>query len=258
VGSGAISEELEDERYFGESSEDTSDVEFKLLILLLILVEPIDLELLEDLVVDDGVVSASRVAITESANVVKQSVEEIVLEVDIVADGSITASGRDITLEATVHGNATSNRSVKLAGRRGNVFGAVTDGDSSDEGVAASQGGERNDESSEVVFDVEAFHHTAVDLLNRSRTITRDIPVVGEGVQSRARSTKIVRTRSLVRMRRIRDLLSASKAGHGIKLDDPSNLPVADIGFLAFSVSHDTPKFLRCDSGEGEGGLDEC
>jgi hypothetical protein len=64
---------------------------------LLVLVEPIELELLEGLVVDDRVVSAYGITVTESTDVVQKGVEEVVLEVDAVADEVVAAGRGDIT-----------------------------------------------------------------------------------------------------------------------------------------------------------------
>jgi hypothetical protein len=107
----------------------------------------------------------------------------------------------DRTFEATVHGNTTSDWSVNLARRGRDLLGGVSDGDHSGERITASElrvrsdqvatrkadtyGSEGNNEGSEVVFDVEALHHAALDFLNSRHTIARDVAVVGEGVQSR-------------------------------------------------------------------------
>jgi hypothetical protein len=96
LGGSAISEELKDEGDFGEGGEYTSNMEFKLLIFLLVFEEPVVLEFLEDLVVDNGVF-ATGTFITESTNVIEECVEEIVLEVDVVTNGSIPTGGRDVT-----------------------------------------------------------------------------------------------------------------------------------------------------------------
>jgi hypothetical protein len=96
LGGCPISEELENESDFGEGGEDTSDMEFEILVFLLIFEEPVVLEFLEDLVIDDGVFAISTF-ITESANIVDEGVEEIVLEVDVVTDGDIPTSGRYVT-----------------------------------------------------------------------------------------------------------------------------------------------------------------
>ena len=45
--------------------------------------------------------------------------------------------------------------------------------------------GEGDDESSEIMLDVESFHHSSVNLFDHSGSITRDVSVIGEGVQSR-------------------------------------------------------------------------
>jgi hypothetical protein len=96
LGGGAIGEELENESNFGEDGENARHVELELLVILLILLESVVLELLEDLVVDDGVL-AIRSIIAVAANVEEEGVEEILLEVDAVADGNISASRGDIT-----------------------------------------------------------------------------------------------------------------------------------------------------------------
>jgi len=70
LGGGAVGKELEDESDFGERGEDAGDVELELLVFLLILVESVELELLEDLVVGDGVVASSGVAVTVFTDVV--------------------------------------------------------------------------------------------------------------------------------------------------------------------------------------------
>lgn len=97
LGGGAIGEELEDESDFREGSEDTGGAEFELFVLLLILVEAIELELLEDFVVDYRVVSRDGVAVTVSPDVVEKGVEEVILEVDAIADGVVATRGGDIT-----------------------------------------------------------------------------------------------------------------------------------------------------------------
>jgi hypothetical protein len=107
----------------------------------------------------------------------------------------------DRTFEATVHGNTTSDWSVNLARRGRDFLGGVSDGDHSGERIATSKlrvrsdqivtrkanthSSEGNNEGGEVVFDVEALHHTALDFLNSRHTIARNVTVVGEGVQSR-------------------------------------------------------------------------
>ena len=44
--------------------------------------------------------------------------------------------------------------------------------------------GEADDESSEVMLDVESFHYTSVDLFDGRSTITGDVSVVSECVES--------------------------------------------------------------------------
>ena len=61
-----------------------------LLILLLFLVESVELEFLEGLVVDNGVISFWSI-VSESANVVEQRVEKVILEVDAVTDVVVSA-----------------------------------------------------------------------------------------------------------------------------------------------------------------------
>ena len=73
-----------------------------LFVVLLVLVEPVELEFLEHLVVDNGVVSADGIAISESANVVQKGVEQVVLEVDGVTDSNIAAGGGDITYSVSM------------------------------------------------------------------------------------------------------------------------------------------------------------
>lgn len=93
---GTVGEELEDESNFRESGEDTTDAEFELLVLLLLLEESVVLEFLEDLVVDDGVFAFWAI-ITEAADVVEESIEEVVLEVDVITNVNVLTSGGDIT-----------------------------------------------------------------------------------------------------------------------------------------------------------------
>src|SRR6202000_2386426 len=133
--SSTIGEELKDETDFGESGEDTSDVEFELLVLLLILVESVELEFLEHFVVDERIF-AIRTVITEATNVVEKGVEEVVLEVDAVANSNVPASRGDITFETTVHCNTSSNWSVKLSRRGRNVFSEMSNGNSSNVGIS--------------------------------------------------------------------------------------------------------------------------
>lgn len=96
LGGGSVGEELEDESDLRESGEDTSHVELEFLVLLLILVESVELEFLEGLVVDNRVV-AFRSAVTETADVVEESVEEVILEVNAVANVIVPAGRRHIT-----------------------------------------------------------------------------------------------------------------------------------------------------------------
>ena len=98
LGGRSVGEELEDESDFGKDGEDTGDVELELLVFLLILLESVVLELLEDLVVDDSVLAISAI-VSEGADVEEESVEEIFLEVDTVANCDITTRRRDITYE---------------------------------------------------------------------------------------------------------------------------------------------------------------
>jgi len=74
LGGSSIGEELENESNFGEGGEDASHVEFKVLVFLLVLVESVEFELLEDLVVNDGVVPFWP-AVAVAADVVEESVE---------------------------------------------------------------------------------------------------------------------------------------------------------------------------------------
>jgi hypothetical protein len=155
-------------------------------------------------VVDDGVFSRLGVTVTVSADVVQENVVNVILEIDAVADEIIATGGRDVSLKSTVHGDTPGNGAVRLARRSRNVRCAVSNGQPADEWVATSQlciksiiierkpkqkgithSGEGDDESSKVMFDVERFHHTSLDLLNGSRAIAGNVPMVGEGVQSR-------------------------------------------------------------------------
>jgi hypothetical protein len=96
LGGGPVGEELEDESDFRERGEDTSDVELEFLVLNLILVESVKLEFLESLVVDNRVF-AFRSVIAKASDVVEKGVEEVVLEVDRVANVVVTAGGGNIT-----------------------------------------------------------------------------------------------------------------------------------------------------------------
>lgn len=176
-----VSKELENEANFREGSENTSNVEFEILILLLVLVESIKFEFLEDFVVDDRVFSIWTV-ITVSADVVKKGVEEVVLEVDAVTNMNITTSGRNISFETSVHSNTTCYWTVNLSRGSWNVFCGVTNGKSSEEWISAcklyatlakeptvvniSYSGEGNNKSSKIVLDIETFHHTTMELLD--------------------------------------------------------------------------------------------
>jgi hypothetical protein len=100
-----------------------------------------------------------------------------------------------------VHGNTTSDWSVNLARWGRDLIGGVSDGDHSGERVATSElrvrsdrvvtgeagtySSKGNNEGGEVVLDVEALHHTALDFLNSRHPVAWDVAVVGEGVQSR-------------------------------------------------------------------------
>jgi len=254
LGGSPVGEELEDETDLRESGEDTSDVELELLIIFLVLVEPIELELLEGLVVDDRVVSTDGIAVTESPDVVQEGVVEVILEVDAVANEVVSAGRGDITLESTVQSNTTSNGAVNLARRGWDVRSGVSDGYLANEWVATSQSGEGDDESGEIVLDVETFHNTTMDLFNGGRTITGDVPMIGESVQGRARSTEIAGSGSPVGVSCVRDFLGASVARDGVEADDASNLTIT--GFWSIgSISHNAFELFRRHSGEREGGL---
>ena len=104
------------------------------------------------------------------------------------------------TFEATVHGDTTSNRSVKLSGRGRDRLSTVPDGQHANVGIATGKlqdvqarnykqisvtySGKADDESSEVMLNVERFHHTSMDLFDSSSTIAWDISVVSKGVES--------------------------------------------------------------------------
>jgi hypothetical protein len=96
LGGGPVGEELEDKSDFRERGEDTSDVELEFLVVLLILVESVVLEFLEGLMVDNGVF-AIRSVIAKASDVIEKGVEEVVLEVDRIANKVIAASGGDVT-----------------------------------------------------------------------------------------------------------------------------------------------------------------
>jgi len=89
---GAVGEELEDESDFRERGEDTSDMELELRVVLLILVKSVVLEFLEGLVVNNGIFAIGSV-IAIASDVVEKGVEEVVLEVDRVANVVVTTSG---------------------------------------------------------------------------------------------------------------------------------------------------------------------
>jgi hypothetical protein len=104
------------------------------------------------------------------------------------------------TFEATVHGDAASNLTIDLTrmgrdGRRG-----VSNRETTHESISTSKGGERHDESGEIMLDVEALHHTMVDLLDGAGAVAWDVTVVSEGVQSRAGSSEIIKPWSDVGM----------------------------------------------------------
>jgi hypothetical protein len=90
-------------------------------------------------VVDDGVFSRFGVIVTESADVVQENVVNVILEIDAVANEVIATGGRDVSLEAAVHGDTPSNGAVRLARRGRDVRGAVSDGQPADEWVTTSQ-----------------------------------------------------------------------------------------------------------------------
>jgi len=166
LGGGAVGEELEDESDLREGSEHSAHVELERLVFLLILVEAVELELLENFVVDDVVVACVGAAVSESANVVEHFVEEVVLEVDAVTDVDVLTRDGDVTLESAVHGDTSSDGTVKLARNGWNVGSGVTDRDPTDVGISTSKSGKADDKGSEVMLDVETFHHTTVDLFN--------------------------------------------------------------------------------------------
>jgi hypothetical protein len=96
LGGSTVGEELENESNFREDGENARHVELELLVILLVLLESVVLEFLEDLVVDNGVL-AIRSIIAEATNVEEESVEEILLEIDAVADGNVAAGRGDVT-----------------------------------------------------------------------------------------------------------------------------------------------------------------
>jgi len=141
LGGGTVSEEFEDESDFREGGENTGDVELEILVFLLILNESVVFEFLEDFVVDNREFAVWAI-ITEATDVVQESIEEVVLEVYAVADVNVTTSGGNITFETTVHGNTTSDGTIKLAWRGRDIGSRVSNGNPSDVWVTASQGGE--------------------------------------------------------------------------------------------------------------------
>jgi hypothetical protein len=86
-------------------------------------------------VVDNGVFAIGTV-ITESTDIVEKGVEEVILEVDAVANGNVPTGRGDITFEAAVHGNTSSNWSVNLSRCGRNVFSGMSNRDSSNVGVS--------------------------------------------------------------------------------------------------------------------------
>jgi len=138
LGGCAIGKEFKNECNFRKCREYTSNVEFKLLIFLLFLVESVELEFLERLVVDDGVV-AVRAIVSESANVVEQRVEKVILEVDAVTNVTVAARRGNIAFETAMHGNASSNLAIKLPRWGRDVTGVMTNGQSTNVGVSTGQ-----------------------------------------------------------------------------------------------------------------------
>jgi hypothetical protein len=61
------------------------------------------------------------------------------LEVDSVSNVNILASGRDVSLEATVLGNTTSDGTVDLAWERWDLIDNSTDGELTSECISTSK-----------------------------------------------------------------------------------------------------------------------
>lgn len=138
LGGSSIGEELKDESNFGEGGEHTGNVEFEVLVFLLILDESIVFEFLEDLVVDDGVFAIGTI-VTILADVVEEGVEEVVLEVDAVADVNITTGRRDVSFEATVLGDTTGGGSIDQSRKSRDLGRLVADGEHTDEWVSTGE-----------------------------------------------------------------------------------------------------------------------
>ena len=100
-----------------------------------------------------------------------------------------------LTFETTMHGNTTGNLTVDFTRKRWNVGSGVTDGEATHESITTGESSKADNEGSEIVLDVEALHDTAVNLLNGTRPVARDVAMVSKGVQSRAGAAEIIRPR---------------------------------------------------------------
>ena len=67
-------------------------------------------------------------------------IKEIVLEVDIVADMNVTASGRDISFEATMLGNTSwRSRAINVTRKGWNLVALVTNGEETNVRITTSK-----------------------------------------------------------------------------------------------------------------------
>ena len=83
----------------------------------------------------------------------------------MIANVGIGTGGGDITLKSTVLGESSSFETVNAAWERRDSLAREADGKHGGVGVTTGHSGETDDESSEVMFHVSAFHDGFDDVL---------------------------------------------------------------------------------------------
>jgi len=189
-----VAEVGEDEAGFGEGSDLTIDVELKVLVAGLFLHESVVLELFEELEGGNSVLAFGSI-FTVLAEVAHEHVPSVILELDRVADAMILATDRHVTLETTVVGETTADRTIDTAGVGRDTFVGIANRELAGVDVALSKHTETGDETGEMELHVEDLLNGVVNIFEVRDAGVVDVTVVGKDVQGGAGAALISGTR---------------------------------------------------------------